>query len=242
MLKTTTFIIVLTASFCVVATQTHRAKNQLRRFLQSTKITEQSSKSFPQTYAKDIGAYQDSKPVPYNETLEAVEMFQWFVGELKGFLSNTHFAFLEFEVVARALNQDLLDIEGWTSHLLPFNRVLLLQHRFARHMYEQMVLSMKLIHELQPPKTAAEGLLINMIEANTQFFRFCDSQGNFENAMDGRMGDILNLWHRVCCWAEEFKNIKSVSGYVARLFQDQFSEAETISSHLWRQALQIWAL
>ncbi|KAM9903207.1 hypothetical protein OXX69_008020 [Metschnikowia pulcherrima] len=186
-------------------------------------------------YRSDLLAYDRQKPQEFNGTREAEESIKWFVVQLRSFISKSHFYASSFKVVSRRLFEDLEDIQSLASEAVSENDTLMGQLWFAKRMYDVMdFAATQLIMCEKYTITTAVFLLRAMIELNVQLLLLFDANGNLDVTIPSYRNLLVGHWRTVCCWDEEFRNLKNVPDHVRRLFEDSKASVELTIADLFR--------
>ncbi|KAF7999613.1 hypothetical protein HF325_006289 [Metschnikowia pulcherrima] len=186
-------------------------------------------------YRLDLFAYDRQKPQALNSTREAEELIRWFVVQLRGFILKSHFHASSFKVVSRRLFEDLEDIQSLALEALSENFALMGQLWFAKRMYDVMdFAATQLIMCEKYTITTAVFLLRATIELNVQLWLLFDANGNLDVTIPLYRNLLVGHWRTVCCWDEEFRNLKNVPDHVRRLFEDLKALVELTIADLFR--------
>ncbi|KAM9930924.1 hypothetical protein OXX80_009244 [Metschnikowia pulcherrima] len=186
-------------------------------------------------YKLDLFAYDRQKPQALNSTREAEESIRWFVVQLRSFISKSHFHASSFKVVSRRLFEDLEDIQSLASEAVSESDTLLGQLWFAKRMYDVMdFAATQLIMCEKYTITTAVFLLRAMIELNVRLLLMFGANGELDVTITSYRDLLVGHWRTVCCWDEEFRNLKNVPDHVRRLFEDSKVSVELTIADLFR--------
>lgn len=162
----------------------------------------------------------------WNQTKEADIFLEWYILQLKSFVSEDSVRFSAFEETMDSLGLDLTMISEFVESEVSYNKVLAAKLRAAKLFFGKLSRAVKNLRSSGDIELRIRILLHEIIELNCMALALQNSYGYLDLSIDGVSNKLLRLWNKITLCVSKFKLISKVLMDIRFMFEDHAIEAK----------------
>lgn len=172
---------------------------------------------------------------PRESELEKADNYlKWFVRDLRDFVTNKDFDYVEFETQIEDLRRDLFDIE-FSVEKESHNDELEDQLIFARRLYQEMVEATEKIQRYKSCQARGHTPLLRMFKLKLRVLVLHNYRGKLDCLIPRYEDKIFCFLQQLNHWERDMGKLRHVPSGMLRLFDAQYVEVRKILDNLKSQ-------
>lgn len=161
-----------------------------------------------------------------NKTQAADDFLEWYILELKSFVSESKVEFYEFERSKDSLGLDLLMISRLVQRNIPYNKALLSKLEIAKLMFMKLTNAIFQMKSMVDLDIHIRFFLHKIIRINCLTLGLQDSHGHLDISIKDGQKRLTHLWNEIATCVSKFEKLTEVPVDIIFMFENQSHEAK----------------